>query len=263
MKRGSMCKFITEETISKIDVKYFVKETGEDLTGKSYRLNVHRAILISKGSGCFEIDGIKLSFSKGMLIFVFKGEEILFCENNDCQYIYIAFDGGRALELFRRFSLSKGNRVFTGFENLIPLWSDSISRADDFDTDLAAESMLLYAFSRLSKKVDKSNALINKILEKTEEAFDEPDFSIGYLSEELGYNSKYLSHIFKEKMHVSFSEYLRTMRIKHAVTLFDHGIDSVKNVAFLCGYTDPLYFSNVFKKEVGMSPKEYKNKIEK
>ena len=47
------------------------------------------------------------------------------------------------------------------------------------------------------------------------------------------------------------------------VTLFDHGIDSVKNVAFLCGYTDPLYFSNVFKKQIGMSPKEYKNKIEK
>ena len=74
MKRSSMCKFITEETISKIDVKYFVKETGENLTGKSYRLNVHRAVLITKGSGIFKSDGIRLPFSKGMLVFLFKGE---------------------------------------------------------------------------------------------------------------------------------------------------------------------------------------------
>ena len=263
MKRGSMCKFITEDTISKIDVKYFVKETGENLTGNPYRLDAHRAVLVTKGSGCFKIDGIKLPFTKGMFIFVFKDEEILLYENNDCQYIYVAFDGGRALDLFRRFSVSKGNRAFTGFENLIPIWSDSISRADEFDTDLAAESMLLYAFSRFSKKTDKSNTLINKILEITEESFDEIDFSLVSLSEELGYNSKYISHIFKEKMKVSFSEYLRTMRIKHAVTLFDHGIDSVKNVAFLCGYADALYFSNVFKKQIGVSPKEYKNRTEK
>jgi YesN/AraC family two-component response regulator len=39
--------------------------------------------------------------------------------------------------------------------------------------------------------------------------------------------------------------------------LFDHGIDSVKNVAFLSGYKDPMYFSNVFKKVVGRSPKDY------
>lgn len=78
MKRGSMCKFITEDTISKIDVKYFVKETGEDLTGNPYRLNVHRAVLVTNGSGTFELDGIKLSFSKGMLVFLFKGEVVFF-----------------------------------------------------------------------------------------------------------------------------------------------------------------------------------------
>ena len=53
------------------------------------------------------------------------------------------------------------------------------------------------------------------------------------------------------------------MRIKYAVSLLEHGIDSVKNVAFLSGFSDPLYFSNVFKKVVGVSPKEYKQKTEK
>ncbi|MBE5732376.1 MAG: helix-turn-helix transcriptional regulator, partial [Clostridiales bacterium] len=54
------------------------------------------------------------------------------------------------------------------------------------------------------------------------------------------------------------------IRIKHAVTLLDYGIDSIKNVALLSGFTDPLYFSNVFKAQIGISPTQYlKNKNEK
>jgi two-component system response regulator YesN len=56
------------------------------------------------------------------------------------------------------------------------------------------------------------------------------------------------------------NEYLRTLRINHAVFLIDHGIDSVKNVALLSGFSDPLYFSAVFKKHIGMSPKEYRER---
>ena len=67
----------------------------------------------------------------------------------------------------------------------------------------------------------------------------------------------YLSHLFKQKMNVGFSEYLRTLRINYAITLFDNGLDSIKNVALLSGFSDPLYFSSVFKKTVGKSPKDY------
>jgi len=49
------------------------------------------------------------------------------------------------------------------------------------------------------------------------------------------------------------------MRISYAVTLFDHGIDSVKSIALLSGFRDPLYFSSVFRKTVGVAPTEYKS----
>ena len=58
-------------------------------------------------------------------------------------------------------------------------------------------------------------------------------------------------------MSIGYSEYLRTLRIKYAVSLFDHGIDSVKNVALLSGFQDPLYFSSVFKNVIGISPTQY------
>ena len=64
-------------------------------------------------------------------------------------------------------------------------------------------------------------------------------------------------------MGIGYSEYLRSVRLKYAITLLDHGIDSVKNVALLSGFTDPLYFSNAFKKEIGVSPKEFIIKLNK
>ena len=83
--------------------------------------------------------------------------------------------------------------------------------------------------------------------------------TIGRLvAEKLGYNGKYLSHVFREKTGVRYSEYLRSLRIKYAVSLFEHGIDSVKNVAVLSGFSDAMYFSTVFKESVGVSPKEYR-----
>ena len=81
------------------------------------------------------------------------------------------------------------------------------------------------------------------------------------IADEIGYNSKYLSHLFKEKMGVSYSEYLRSFRFKYAISLFELGISSVKNAALLSGFSDPLYFSNAFKKAIGMSPKEFISSI--
>lgn len=50
---------------------------------------------------------------------------------------------------------------------------------------------------------------------------------------------------------------MKNLRINHAVFLMEQGITSVKNIAFLSGYKDPLYFSGVFKKTLGLSPSEY------
>ena len=64
-------------------------------------------------------------------------------------------------------------------------------------------------------------------------------------------------------MGVAFSEYLREMRMKHAIFLIENGVFSVKNVALLCGYKDALYFSKLFVKQVGTSPTEYIKQVER
>jgi len=260
MKSSNICKFTLPKDIQGIETDCFVFESNPQHMKLKNTLKKNSVILITNGKGYFNFANKSIPFKKGDLIFGFKGEIIQGQPSDDCKYMYIHFDGNRSEELFRRFDITPKNRLFEGFDGIIPLWRDSLATASEKTVDLASESILLYTFSRLFKSSTKRDNLITKLLEISENEFADPDLSVNRIADTLGYNPKYISHLFKEKMGITYSEYLRNLRIKYAVSLFDHGIDSVKNVAFLSGFTDPLYFSTIFKKCLGVSPKDYKSK---
>lgn len=239
-------------------VSCFVLEADPEIMGRHVVLSQHKMILITKGEGEIVLDGTKLHFIPGDLIIGFRDETVYLEIKTPCEYMYMLFNGDRAEELFSRFHIYKGNRLFSGFDGMIPFWKDSLSRADKETVDLVSEGVLLYTFSRLTKvQTLQKNVLLHKILERLDQQYRNPELSLSQIAKELSYNEKYISHLFKSHMGVGLSEYLRTLRIKYAIFLLDYGIDSIKNVALLSGDTDPLYFSAVFKKEVGISPKEY------
>ncbi len=82
------------------------------------------------------------------------------------------------------------------------------------------------------------------------------------VANEVGLSSYYFSKIFKEHVEQSFIEYVTEWRISKAKTyLLDNNL-SLKEIAITIGYKDPNYFSRVFKKEVGMSPTDYRKQYE-
>ena len=259
MQNKNICKFISDFHYNNLSTICFIKESDVEVMTKKTKLNSQRIILVIQGKGIFELDEREIPFQPGSLVFGFDDESFITKCSEPCEYMYISFEGSRANELFHRFNINKNCRNFDGFEGLIPLWLESLSGASEQTIDLAAESILLYTFSRLSSNINQQNSIITKVLTISEEQFANSELSITKIAKELDYNPKYLSHHFKEKMGITYSEYLKTLRIKYAVSLFEHGIDSVKNVALLSGFADPLYFSTVFKKVIGVSPKDYKN----
>ena len=260
MKEKNICKFVEQSSIEKLEVYNFIYETSPDVMKNEYKLSKNRMILIKQGEGSVIIDGDAYNFTPGNLIFVFEEEILKFVPSENTEYMYIDFAGSRADVLFSKFCINKINRKFQGFDGIIPLWHDSILRASEVNLDLVSEGLLLYTLSRIPAESEEKNTIINKILEITEENFTDSSLSLSSLAGEISYNSKYISHLFKEKIGISYSEHLRNLRIKYAVSLLEHGIDSVKNLAILSGFTDPLYFSTVFKKTVGVSPKDYKKR---
>ena len=258
MARKNICKFSTPLISNSVFTTRFILETDEATMKTPCALQENRLCLIAKGNVTLNFSSSKFLLRTGDVILGFKGEEFFASETQNCEYMYIDFDGTRANELFKRFGIISSNRVFSGFDGLIPLWHESLSRASSENIDLSSESILLYTFSRLSVNRPDRNPIISQIMDISEEYFKHSDFSINTVADELGYNAKYLSHIFKEKTGATYSEYLRDLRIKYAVSLFNHGLESVKNVAALSGFSDPLYFSTVFKKCIGVTPKDYK-----
>ena len=257
MKNKNICKFPAARfEADSLSVFCFVKETDAAVMQKKTVLRTDRILLCLEGSGTAVLDGTPYPVRGGTLLFAFSGEELSAEGSEDLCYIYIDFGGSRADELLRRFDITPLSRIREGQDGLIPLWQESLYRASDKTIDLAAESLLLLSLSRLDT-VGGEGGLVGEIVRITEESFHDPTLGIGPIAAALSYHPKYLSHLFKQRTGVGYSEYLRSVRLKYAITLFDRGIDSVKNVALLSGFSDPLYFSSVFKKSIGMSPREY------
>ena len=91
--------------------------------------------------------------------------------------------------------------------------------------------------------------------------FREP-LSLCEIAKHCNITPNYLGSQFSKKMGVSFSDYLNTVRLRYACNLLDGTELSVKETAYASGYNSVEYFGYVFKKTLGASPLEYRNKKE-
>lgn len=84
--------------------------------------------------------------------------------------------------------------------------------------------------------------------------------TLDQLSKELGISKAYMCRIFKKHTHQTIIHHINEQKCHYAASLILEG-NSVGDVAFACGFNDYNYFSKVFKKIIGISPKNYINKI--
>ena len=263
MNKKNICKFNLTSESKQLHPSVFILETKADVMHKPKILKEYRVLLFSQGEGTIQCQGTQFPFQNGTIFFGFPNETISIMDspNNKfdipVNYLYISFDGSRAETLLRRFGISEKERCFSGYESLIPFWQNSLSRAPQENIDIVSEAVLLYTFSSMKMPKKQENTIISSVIDYLEEHFTDAELTIRSVAKEFGYNEKYLSHAFSKEMNVGFSEYLQTLRIKYAVMLFDNGIISVKNAAWLSGFRDQFYFSSNFKKHIGISPREY------
>ena len=73
-----------------------------------------------------------------------------------------------------------------------------------------------------------------------------------------GLNPAYLSSLFKKEMKINFSDYITDKRITQAKFLLKNSNATIVDIAGTLGFQSQSYFSNVFKKYTGMTPKQYR-----
>lgn len=79
------------------------------------------------------------------------------------------------------------------------------------------------------------------------------------LSRQFHYSVSTLSHLFRKNTGLALNEYIENLRLDEAGWLLRQSALSVSEIATCVGFCTPAYFSTVFKKKYGLSPKEYRH----
>ncbi len=120
------------------------------------------------------------------------------------------------------------------------------------DTSLSFHEELLDARNRSTK------SFVSKAKEYVHNNYADEMLSLDGVCQVLGVSNSYFSTIFKKKTGNSFIGYLTDYRMDQASRLLIETNDKSYMIARQVGYTDPNYFSYVFKRRFGVSPSRYR-----
>ena len=87
------------------------------------------------------------------------------------------------------------------------------------------------------------------------------DLSLDAQAKLLNVNPSYLSALFKKETGMTLTEYVQRKRINHAVFLLNTSNLQIQVVAQHCGISDVNYFTKIFKRFVGKTPKDYRKEF--
>lgn len=89
------------------------------------------------------------------------------------------------------------------------------------------------------------------------------ELSLQGMSERFYLSREYISRRFKQQYGVNLSEYLLSIRMREAKRLLETSRQRIYEVAQAVGFSDDKYFRKVFKKQVGVTPNEYREQFQR
>lgn len=148
-----------------------------------------------------------------------------------------------------------------------PIYLDSVSssfalKIEQMDSEEKVPGVMteiLRAYFRLVRR--HSLASYSQTVQKVILMIDgdlSADLSLATLAQAQNISKGYLATIFKQETGKTISEFVRERRIKHARHLLATTQLQIQTIAAQCGIMDLQYFSKIFKKMTGKTPKEYR-----
>ena len=152
---------------------------------------------------------------------------------------------------------------------------DLAFRCDDFDeiwetvqmimdenrTFMARIIDLLHLFEMISNQKNTDSSIVEysriatRLIDFVEENYARK-LTVQSTADHFGYSKQYFCKWFKSETGTTFNEFLNTVRIHHACTCLAGGY-LVEETSEKCGFSDPSYFTKVFKQYMGITPKAY------
>ena len=139
-------------------------------------------------------------------------------------------------------------------EGLTPEGQYDVDALPDYFCGLIEKAMEL----RDRESDNQSRHILKKALSYIEENYPLETLSLNSVAQEVNVSANYFSAIFSKAMQVTFVEYVTGRRMDKAKKLLRQTQMHTGEIALEVGYKDPHYFSFVFKKTQGCTPREYR-----
>lgn len=163
-----------------------------------------------------------------------------------------------AVALFKRFYL----QCCTAYD--IPM-EDDLDAMFDYkmypNIELLTEKLLLIfekCIAHINAKEKKYNRMTQEALRIIKLSYYKSDISLSYIANQINVSPSYLSSVFNREVGMSIAKYIMELRIEKARNLLKQTSLRIVDVAEAVGYNDKRYFGQVFKRETGSTPNEYR-----
>lgn len=260
----------------------FVSCCGTYQLRKKPKLPTHRPrgrwdyqiLYIASGKGYFYFDGVEHIVSAGNMVVYRPKEEQRYCYYgvDQTEVYWVHFTGGNVKNILRKYGIMDDIRVIhTGtsleYKHIFEQMIQEIKLCkEDY------EELLVHHLQHLLILIHR--ALTNKPREKTMFLMTSMNNAVQYFHE--NYNQQiciedyaatqnmsvsWFIRNFKEYTDATPTQYLLSLRISNAQTLLETTNYNVTEISEIVGYDNPLYFSRLFKKQIGMSPSDYRKHL--
>lgn len=171
-----------------------------------------------------------------------------------CQYVLMeALISGMAFLDSMNVSRKKAASILGELSDPVR-FVDSVDKAKDYITRIL--KVLIEYRNQVSDK--KYTEIIDKAREFIKAQYKNDEMSLQTVASYVNVSSNHFSAIFRKETGETFIDYLTKVRMDNAKDLLTCTSMKTSEIGFEVGYKDPHYFSYIFKKTIGMSPKEYR-----
>ncbi len=215
------------------------------------------------GAGECSLGGKRLSFSKGDMVAVPPMTPHLGSADKGCKIIQLLID--QPAPLLKEpcvLRVSCGSHLQAAFEGaLYHFRSGHPSKAHL----LTAYGGLIACYLAAYRTGPTQSLVVAEIEMSIRTRFSDPSYELEAYLHSLPFNYDYLRKLFQREMGVTPLQYLNNMRLQTAAEALissERASGSVTDIARMCGFREPLYFSRMFKKKYGQSPTYYAASME-
>lgn len=155
------------------------------------------------------------------------------------------------------FSAEELARVLLQINEIYDETNSTLPFNDLFVKTILSDIILRMLRGTMKQKIPSSPLPIQQIIAYIADNYRKR-ITLDDIAHKFAFSTAYLGQLFKKQTGYTFNEYLNLSRLKHACNLLQHSEMTVKEISYQSGYSSVEYFVYTFKKQLQMTPTEYR-----